>query len=162
MDDREHPMKKMFMVLLWRTQQIGQPTSLTMLAITLALQVNMYIGWRFASTYLGIGLALTTILFAVLLAGYVWDRGLRMWHEKNIVVVERNPYAKQRLSPKEVVYLTDYWIPLGRCMGGEMALKADGWAKWCDDQMDKDPNLRKQVEELTGSYFKAGVPDGSS
>lgn len=153
-NDGAHPLKKAFMVLLWRTQQIGQPTSLTLLAITLALQVNLYVGWRFSNTYLGVGLALTAILFAVLLAGYVWDKGLRMWHEQGIVMVERNPYAMQKLTPKEVVYLTELWIPLGRCVGGEMATKAEQLAEWCDDQTASDPKLKASVAVLMERYFE--------
>ena len=145
------------MVVMWRMQQIGQPTSLTLLVIQLALIINLYIGWRFSETYVGIALTLALLMGAVLILGYVWDKKLRMWHEQGVVMVERNPYNMHKLTPKEIVYFTQFWIPFGRKLGGEMAQKAESWAEWCDDQMAKDPVLRANVLELTGEYFQSNA-----
>ena len=96
----------------------------------------------------------TAIIIAILFAGLIWDRELRMWHEQSVVMVERNPYNMHKLTPKEVVYFTEFWIPFGRAFGGEMAEKAEFWARWCDDQMAKDPVLKASVRELAGEYCR--------
>ena len=154
--DHEHPIKKVFMVLMWRTQQIGQPTSLVLLVIQLALIVNLYVGWRFTNAYVGIILVLAALTAAILMAGYAWDRRLQMWHEQNVVMIERNPYAMHKLTPKEIVQFKTLWVPFFTAYGGEMTKTGVGWDKWCEDQMAKDPALRASVEELTMRYFADG------
>ena len=155
-NDREHPLKKLAMVLMWRTQQIGQPTTLILLVIQLALIVNLYVNWRFGHAYVGIFLTLAILVLAILVAGYVWDRRLRMWHEQNVVMVERNPYAMHKLAPKEIVQFKTLWIPFFRLQGGYMAQIAESWERWCNDQMAKDPQLAANVDELLGRYFVGG------
>ena len=152
--DKEHPVKKFFMVLMWRTQQIGLPTNIAMLAITLALQVNFYISWRFSHTYLGVLITLTGILTVILIAGLIWDTRLRMWHEQNVVMYERNPYNMHKMAAKEIVHMLCLWVPAFLDRGDQKARTlAEGWAAWCEDQMTKDPALRASVDELIRRYF---------
>lgn len=153
-NDREHPLKKLIMIVLWRTQQIGQTASLVMLALTLALTVNAYIEWRFSNTYIGVVLTLTALVVFILIAGFIWDRKLRMWHEQSVVTAERNPFNMHKMTAKEIVHVSMLWVPFFTTRGGEMAELAERWKAWCSDQMAKDPQLRASVDELMGRYFE--------
>ena len=49
-------------------------------------------------------LMLFFVLFAgILFSGYVYDRILQLWREQQIVTVERNPFAQERQTPKEII-----------------------------------------------------------
>ena len=159
--DKEHPIKKLAMIELWRTQQISQPFSLVMLAITLALTLNAYIEWRFSNTYIGIIIALVTLVAIVLITGYLWDK-VRMWHEQSVVGVERNPFNMHKMAPKEIIMYLKFHIPILAFISeftkdDELKIVASDLKVWCNDQMTKDPNLRVSVDELLKQHFKGGM-----
>jgi len=164
--DKEHPIKKFFMILYWRTQQIAAIFSLIMLAIGVSLQVNFYIEWRFSNTYIGIILALSVLAAIILFAGYIWDKKGRMWHEQMVVSVERNPFNVHKMAPKEVVMYLIFHIPILNFISestddDELKHRLKSTAidlkVWSDDQMAKDPNLRASVDDILKQHFKGGM-----
>ena len=166
--DKEHPIKKGAMIIYWRTQQIAAIFSMIMLALTLTLQVNLYIEWRFSNTYIGIIITLVILASIILFAGYAWDKKGRMWHEQSVVGVERNPFNVHKMAPKEVVMYLKFHVPVldfisESTYDDELRTKLKATATdlkvWCDDQMVKDPNLRASVVDLLKQHFK-GELDG--
>ena len=104
--------KKYFMIVYWRTQQIASIFTMILMAFTVSLQVNLYIEWRFSNSYIGILLSLFILAVIILLAGYAWDKRLKMWREQVQVSIERNPYATKKLTPKEIITHESIVIPI--------------------------------------------------
>ena len=159
--DRENPLKKIAMLLLWRTQQIAAPTTLMITALTLTLSVSNKIEWRLGSPYVTVVLVFMGLLTGILALGFVWDKKLRMWHEQNVINVERNPYYMFKQTPKEIVSFKKLWFPLLRNMSAiakrihldkeaqevdEIIQQFEGW---CDEQLQTDDILRGHVGELS-------------
>lgn len=146
----EHPVKKAFQLWMWRLQQVAQPANMAMLAVTLTLTVTSYIKWRFENPY--IGAILTFVILASIIGtfGWTWDR-IRMWHEQNVVNVERNPYQMLKMTPKEVYCNQVLWIPLFDYIGNEEG--AEIFRRWNKEQLEADPNLRIMVEKMR-EHFK--------
>ena len=138
-------MKKFLMIQVWRVQQIAQISSIIMLALTLTLQVNSYIEWRFSNTYQGIILVLLLLATVILSAGYAWDRKLRMWREQVQVSVERNPYTTTKMTPKELIGYETIWIPFLEMHG--FKAQADAYRKWIAHEK-KDPETKKNLDAL--------------
>ena len=164
--DKEHPIKKGAMIIYWRTQQIAAIFSMIMLALTLTLQVNLYIEWRFSNTYIGIIITLVILASIILFAGYAWDKKGRMWHEQSVVGVERNPFNVHKMAPKEAVMYLIFHIPILNFISestddDELKHRLKSTAidlkVWSDDQMTKDPNLRASVDDILKQHFKGGM-----
>jgi len=143
----EHPVKKAFQLWMWWMQQISQPANMAMLALTLTLTVTNYIKWRFENPY--IGMILTFLILASIIGtfGWTWDR-IKMWHEQNVVNVERNPYQMLKMTPKEVFSYQTWWFPWLKQQGDEGKRTVELWEKWVKAQLDSDPHLKKQVQEM--------------
>lgn len=149
----ENPLKKWAMMWLWRIQQISLPMTLAITAVNLSMTIAVSIAWRLGSYYMAFGISLTLLLLVAMGSGYLWDRKARMWHEQSVVMVERNPFYRDKMNPKEVVMFLDRDIYILRALGGEAAKKADGWERWCLDQLDRDPVLKAEVETLRKTFF---------
>ena len=157
--DREHPLKKIAMLLLWRTQQIAAPMTLLITALNLTLSLSNRIEWRLGSPYVTVMLVFMGLMVAILALGFVWDKKLRMWHEQNVINVERNPFYMHKQTPKEIIAYTTIHAPMMKAVGEltddeGLIMAAKNWLAWCDDQQAKDPNLRANVKELRERYFK--------
>jgi hypothetical protein len=130
---------------MWRIQQISTPANMAMLAVNLTLTVTAYIKWRFGSSYIGIIVAFLILAGIIGTVGWAWDR-LRMWHEQNVVNVERNPYNERKMSPKEVYENQIIWVPILEHLGNKKA--SDIMARWTKEQLEADPSLKSRVEEM--------------
>ena len=42
----------------------------------------------------------------------VWDIRMKMWREQATVLIERNPYVKEKMSSKEVALISLFNLPL--------------------------------------------------
>jgi len=42
----------------------------------------------------------------------VWDLKMKMWRKQTAVNIERNPYAKEKLTAKDVFQYEFLWIPI--------------------------------------------------
>ncbi len=98
---------------------------------------------------IGMLLLLFMVLSCVVLVGVFYDRVFKLWQESSMVSVERNPYSRFLLMPKEIIL----WKRCQLRILKEVA-KDDPEAmkdiKFMDRWMDKlleDPKMRRQVEE---------------
>jgi hypothetical protein len=160
----ENWIKKTALRWIWRVQQIGAVSTLVITAITLTLTVSNKIEWRFENPYMSV--ILTFILLASVIAslGYAWDKG-RMWHEQNVVNVERNPYNIKKMTPKEIVGYTELWFPKIRAIKGiaeKLGLEKEAkdldqvlreFEPWCEEQLKGDSVLAEQTRTLQ-EYLK--------
>lgn len=136
--------KKYFMIVVWRTQQVAAIFSMIMLALTLTLQVNLYIEWRFSNSYIGIVLTLFVLATIILVAGYAWDKKLKMWREQVQVSVERNPYTTKKMTPKEIIGYETIWIDWLEDRGRKV--EADAYRKWIAHEKRDLETLKNYLE----------------
>lgn len=106
--------KKWFMLQLWRLQQVSQPLTIAMLAVTLSLNIFNFIRWRppLENPYYTIPLIFIIILSVAWGFAIIWDLRLRMWREQATVLIEKNPYSKEKMYSKEIAIYWILWLPL--------------------------------------------------
>lgn len=149
--------KKWFMLQMWRIQQVAQIITIAMLAFNLALLLQTKMDWRegtiWADTYAGVFVIMLVLLLATWIFAIAWDLYLKMWREQQTVLIERNPYAKEKMNAKEVAVYTMIWLPIM-----EMAAEKDPKAKvsaqalrtWIDRELKSDPTLNREVKDVLG------------
>ena len=100
-------LKKTFMRQYWRIQQSQTLISMGFWITTLTLLMWPYVSWRFESgtemlavpmTYWGLGAIALSVLFIVLIIGWVYDVFLGLWREHLTVVQERNPFTTYKVN----------------------------------------------------------------
>tara|TARA_B100000459_G_scaffold71144_1_gene39492 strand:+ start:799 stop:1353 length:555 start_codon:yes stop_codon:yes gene_type:complete len=100
-------LKKTFMRQYWRIQQSQTLISMGFWITTLTLLMWPYVSWRFESdtemlavpmTYWGLGAIALSVLFVVLIIGWVYDVFLGLWREHLTVVQERNPFTTYKVN----------------------------------------------------------------
>ena len=146
--------KKWFMLQVWRMQQVAQIITLLLLALNLALQLYGFMTWRkglFESPYT----AIPTIVLALglLIWGFaiVWDLRMKMWREQVTVTMEKNPYAKEKMTSKEIAYHYVLNLPLLEMVARtdpKMKARADALKVWIKTAIEKDPAMGRDLEEL--------------
>jgi len=132
--------KKWFMLQMWRIQQIAQIATIALLALNLALQAYAYMSWRgsiFSSPYAGVPLIAMILFAAVWGFSIIWDLRMRMWREQQTVLVEKNPYTKEKLTAKEIAVYALFWLPL------------------LEKFAEEDPEVRKSVTFMRDWLRKA-------
>jgi hypothetical protein len=150
--------KKWFMLQMWRIQQVAQLLVLTMMAITDALLVYDYTdGLRMGGEPLISDRALG-VLFVLLLIGgaiwafaIIWDLRLKMWREQMTVLAEKNPFTKEKLTPKEVYIYGALWLPLLERLGkDDPALRnsAEDLRRWITRSMKDDRVTSAEVDAV--------------
>lgn len=156
---------------VWRLQQIGALYSVTMLTITITLVLYPYVSWRFVRLFERVGIPTTydmlimAIIFVVILTfalsfGFAYDRVLKLWVSQNKVAVERNPYAKNMMTPKEWLNWQYYFIPMLRVNGKEK--EADFMEKWNLRILEEDPGLGRDVGEVMEWVRDFELPSGEN
>jgi len=128
--------KRFIMTLVWRITQTGPLLSLFFWSTALAGIFWPIVGatatgatgplWDFLVGVLGVppdrvtfvGLAILFLLFAsfILIVGILYDRVLKLWREQMDVVIERNPYADDKLYRKEQMQWDQFYLPLARAV----------------------------------------------
>jgi hypothetical protein len=137
--------KKALMTYIWRIQQSQMIISIVFWSLTLtgifyqyfAPLFDIYLGVPQENVFLGMLLLLFIVLAGVIVIGFAYDRIFRLWQESSIVNVERNPYSRLLMMPKEILL----WK---RCQ--LRILKIEFMDKWFDKLLE-DPKIAKQVEE---------------
>jgi len=143
---RSNALKRWFLLWVWRVQQPGTIFNLLIGTVNMTLLLNLYIGWRFGDTYVGLLLTMTVVVAILLATSWLWDVKAKMWHEQMEVGVLKNPYQFHKMGPKELVMNKMIWVPLFRQMG--MHNEADFLNEWCEEQMELDPILKEQAIEI--------------
>jgi hypothetical protein len=145
--------KKGLMLLVWRFQQINSLIIIVGLALTLTLQIYPYIGWRFE--VLGIphdwDWLIILIIFIIIFSGAViigilYDTVFKFWIQQQVVIIERNPFAKEKMPPKGILNRRYFWIPILRKTG--LTREAEVMNSWVEKNMDSDPLVRKDVDRV--------------
>ncbi|UCE45674.1 MAG: hypothetical protein JSU93_01985 [Methanobacteriota archaeon] len=150
--------KKWFMLQVWRIQQVAQLLVLTMMAITDAILVYDYTdGLRvggeplISDRALGVLFVLILIGGAIWLFALIWDMRLKMWREQMTVLVEKNPFTKEKMTPKEIAMVNIIWAPLIERLGKDDP-KAKEYAKalkhWARKSMKEDPIAEEEVRTI--------------
>lgn len=138
-------LKAWFMVQIWRFQQIAMVGSLILLVLNLGLTIYGYIDWRIRNPYIGVPAIVLTLVAIIWLAAWTWDRRLRLWREQQAVMVDRNPFAAERLSPKEMLNFEWIWLPIVEHSNPETAAKL---RQWMESQYRDHPDLHNNVNEI--------------
>lgn len=146
--------KKWFMLQMWRFQQVSQIATLALLALNLALQMYNFVSWRgsvFSSPYTAVPLILLILVAGIWAFAIFWDMRMKMWREQMAVVMERNPYAKERMYSKELVVYSMLWLPLLDHLGeNDPKIKdsAEHLRAWLKQSYADDRSLEKEVGDI--------------
>jgi hypothetical protein len=142
------------MLQVWRLQQVAQLLTLILLAINLSLIAWGYVKWRngfLANPFTGVLSILLVLALAIWISAYTWDRRLKMWREQTSVLIEKNPFMKERFAPKEVALYALIWIPMMEHMGkNDPVLKANAEAlkDWLKRELKADDLSPKELEDI--------------
>lgn len=125
-------LKKWAMLQMWRLQQVAQMLTLVMLAANLSLQVWGLTLWRgdFMASYGGLLMILLVLAASIWAFAFVWDMRLRMWREQATVLIDRNPFAKEKMTSKEIALYELMWFPILERLG------------------ENDPKMQESVEAM--------------
>lgn len=133
------------MTQMWRLQQIAMVGSLILLVINLGFTIYGYIDWRIRNPYIGVPAVVLALVAVIWLAAWTWDKRLRLWREQQSVIIERNPYAAERLSPKEIAMFEWVWIPAIQHSDPETA---NNLRQWVATEYRNNPALMESVATL--------------
>lgn len=148
--------KKWFMLQVWRIQQVSAIVTIALLALSLALQLFNYVQWRLEGTVLynsivGVPLLLITIGLLIWGVSIWWDLRMRMWREQAQVLVERNPYTKEKMASKEILQYVMLWLPVLETVSKDdpkIQTLTVAFKDWIRKNVKNDPGLAQDLREL--------------
>lgn len=112
MAKKRRSVKNWFMLQVWRLQQVSQIVTLVMLTATLSGIIWGYVKYRggiFGNSVFGILMIALIIGLVVWTFAIFWDTRLKLWRDQMQVLVEKNPYTHEKMSPKELAFkISDY------------------------------------------------------
>jgi len=145
--------KKGLMLMVWRFQQINTMVLIIGLSITLTFQLYPYVRWRFYGWGISpnldwlIILIIFLIIFAcAVIVGLIYDVLLKLWIQHAVVMIERNPYAKEKIPAKQILNRKYFYIPLLKKSNLDAEVEFN--EKWVERNMEDDPILRKDTERV--------------
>jgi hypothetical protein len=149
--------KKALMTYIWRIQQSQMLISILFWSLTLtgifyqyfAPLFDIYLGVPQENVFVGMLLLLFMVLAGVVIIGFAYDRIFRLWQESSVVNVERNPYSRLLMMPKEILLWKRCQLRILKevAKGDPEAQKdIEFMDKWFDKLLE-DPKIAKQVEE---------------
>lgn len=147
-------LKKWLMLQMWRFQQVAQPITLVLLAANLAVQLFNFVKWRGAvlgNFFTAVPLIMLILMLIMWAFAIIWDLRLKMWRDQATVLVERNPYTKEKLSAKEMAQYNMIWIPFLEELGKDskkLADTAEVLKKWVKKASEDDRQLIKDLDDL--------------
>jgi len=155
-------LKKWAMLQMWRVQQVAQMLTLVMLAATLSLQVWRLTVWRgeFMASYAGLLLILLVLAAGIWAFAFVWDMRLRMWREQATVLIDRNPFAKEKMTAKEIAMYELMWFPVLERLGEndpKMLESVAAMKRWVRIAASEE-SVAKDTRELMG-HIGARAPE---
>ena len=147
--------KKWLMLQMWRIQQVAQILTIALLAVNLTLTIYSYMEWRegawFATPYVGGTLILLVLAAVIWTFAIVWDIRLKMWREQMTVVVEKNPFTKEKMTPKEITLIRILWLPLLERLGRDdpkAKVYAEALRHWTQRSMAEDSIAQAEVRKI--------------
>jgi len=146
--------KKWFMLQMWRLQQVAQVLTLTLMAANLSLLVWDYVKWRneiLQNSIVGPLIILLILGMAIWSFAMVWDLRLKMWREQVAVLIEKNPYMKERFAPKEIALYAITWLPVLEQLGKdnpEMKAHAESLRRWLQKELKEDELAQKELDDI--------------
>jgi len=156
--------KKWFMLQMWRLQQIAQIVTIALLALNLALQIYGFMSWRgslFSTPYTGVPLLLLILAAIIWAIAIAWDTKMKMWREQMTVLAERNPYMREKMSTKELVFYALSWLPVLEALGksdSQAREAAESLKLWMRKSMMEDRSLSADVNQVF-KYLNQPLPD---
>jgi type II secretory pathway component PulF len=149
----ENRIKKWAMLQMWRLQQVAQPLTLAMLAITLSLHLWGFVKWRgdFMGSYGGVLVILLVLATIVWIVAFIWDVRLKMWREQISVLMLKNPFVKERMTSKEIAIYAMTWIPVLEHMGKDnpaLRAQADRFRDWLKREVDENVLTKEELEDI--------------
>jgi hypothetical protein len=149
----ENRIKRWAMLQMWRLQQVAQILTLIMLAITLSLQVWGFVKWRgdFMGSYAGVLVIFFILAALVWSIAFIWDVRLRMWREQISVLMQKNPFVKERMTSKEIAIYAMTWIPVLEHMGKDnpaLRAQADRFRDWLKREVDENVITKEELEDI--------------
>jgi hypothetical protein len=147
--------KKWLMLQMWRIQQVAQILTIALLAVNLTLTVYSYMEWRegtwFGTPYIGGTLILLALAAGIWTFAIIWDIRLKMWREQMTVVAEKNPFAKEKMTPKEITMVHILWLPVLERLGKDdpkVKEYADALRYWARRSMTEDRIAQAEVRKI--------------
>ncbi len=146
--------KKWFMLQIWRIQQVAQIVTIAMLSLTLATQLYPFFQHRggiWETPYTGIPPIILAIALVIWAISIFWDLRLKMWRDQATVLVERNPYSKEKMSSKEILLYAITWLPIMDRMGKDdpnIKAAADAFRLWIRKISKDDLILQSDFKDL--------------
>jgi hypothetical protein len=149
--DNNFFLRKWVMRQYWRMQQSQAVVSLILWGTTITLLVWPLIDWRFtstcdsdvcfpvevgpiSSTYIAFVIIFFSVMFGVLLIGFLYDQVFSLWTEWSSIAMERNPYGTYALAPIWAMSFSLQAEILKRISADDedMVKQADWYLKWCE------------------------------
>ena len=149
--DNNSFLRKWVMRQYWRMQQSQAFVSLILWGTTITRLVWPLIDWRFtsscnsgvcfpvevgplSSTYIALVIIFFSVMFGVLIIGFLYDQVFSLWTEWRSVDMERNPYATYALAPIWAMTFALQAEILKRISpeDEDMVKQADWYLKWCE------------------------------
>ncbi len=151
---KQRPIKNWFMLQVWRLQQVSQIVTLAMLTATLSGIIWGYVKYRggiFSNSIFGILIIAVVIGLVVWSFAIFWDVRLKLWKDQMHVLIEKNPYTHEKMSPKELFTYIITWIPIMENLSKSDPKMADSLKilkDWIDKEIERDPHLVDDVKEI--------------
>jgi hypothetical protein len=149
--DNNSFLRKWVMRQYWRMQQSQAVVSLILWGTTITLLVWPLVDWRFtsscssgvcfpeelgplSSTYIALAMIFFSVMFGVLLIGFLYDQVFSLWTEWSSIAMERNPYGTYALAPIWAMSFSLQAEILKRISADDedMVKQADWYLKWCE------------------------------
>ncbi len=154
MAKKSRSVKNWFMLQVWRLQQVSQIVTLVMLTATLSGIIWGYVKYRggiFGNSVFGILIIALIIGLAVWTFAIFWDTRLKLWRDQMQVLVEKNPYTHEKMSPKELFTYVITWIPIMENLAKDdpkMEASLTVLKEWVRKEVAHDPHLVQEVKEI--------------
>lgn len=137
---------------LWRVQQSQMVISIIFWSLMLTGVFYQYAKW-YLEKHLGVtglltGMAVlfTIVVCAILFFGFLYDVIFALWKEQNVILAERNVYARYLHQSREILRIKHIWVPLLRGVGKDE--DADFVERWVNKQLKIDPYVREDVKRI--------------
>jgi len=109
--------------------------------------------WRgdVMGSYAGVLVILLVLAAVVWSIAFIWDVRLKMWREQISVLMQKNPFVKERMTSKEIAIYAMTWIPVLEHMGKDnpaLRAQADRFRDWLQREVDENALTREELNDI--------------